>query len=40
MTDALTSAEWADLLGFLTGGLLVGIVANWLDRLAELIKGR
>lgn len=34
----MTETELASLLGFLTGGLLVGIIGHWLDQLVSFIK--
>lgn len=36
----MTENEGLVLLGFLTGGLLVGVVGSWLDQLTAFIKGR
>lgn len=34
----MTEAETVTLLGFLTGGLLVGIIGHWLDQFVAFIK--
>lgn len=36
----MNATELAVLIGFLTSGLLVGLVGSWLDQLSAYIKGR
>jgi len=36
----MTEAETTILLGFLTGGLLVGVIGHWLDQLVTFIRKR
>lgn len=36
----VTTAELVVLMGFLTSGLLVGVIGQWLDQLVAYIKGK
>lgn len=36
----MTEAELTTLLGFLTGGLLAGVIGHWLDQLVAYVRKR